>query len=161
MKFLIITLLICFNLFAGVKSNLSNEYPLGPLAVLTPGSLCDHPTTYRYPEQIPYCERNVNRELKEHIFQQYRNEGFRLNPGDRSSYKIDHLIPLCAGGSNHQDNLWPQHRTVYLQTDLLEGLGCEKLKAARIKQSELIKLILAAKKDLTLVDQTLSFLKNI
>src|SRR5688572_28997380 len=87
-------------------------YPKNPDPKLTPGSLCDVPSSYRYPEQIPYCERDVNSYFKEIIFSNYRRElGYRLN-GERSTFKIDHFIPLCAGGSNREDNLWPQHVSV-------------------------------------------------
>jgi hypothetical protein len=147
--------------FSVISANYAADFPSGPVIELTPGSLCTRPTEYRYPERIPYCERNVDTHQKEGIFREYRQLGYRLNPKDRKDYKIDHLIPLCAGGSNREDNLWPQHVSIYTQTDPLEGIGCEKLKSGRIKQSELIELILAAKKNLRLVPDTLSYLTRI
>jgi len=51
--------------------------------------------------------------------------------------------------------------SIYNQTDPLEGLGCEKLKDGLIKQAELIKLILSAKKDLSLVPETLRKLNSL
>lgn len=137
------------------------EFPKSPIEKLTPGSLCHRPNAYRYPEKIPYCNRDVDSATKREIFKVYRNEGYRLNPKERSRYKIDHLIPLCAGGSNNEDNLWPQHITVYTITDSLEGIGCEKLKIGRIKQLELVNLILDAKHDLSLVPRTLKYLNSI
>jgi hypothetical protein len=160
MRFLFLTLLV--SLSVNAKDVIFKaEYPMGPESELTPGSLCDRPDQYRYPEHIAYCNRDVDSHLKKEIFEDYRQEGYRLDPKDRPNYKIDHLIPLCAGGSNHEDNLWPQHVTIYTQTDPLESIGCEKLKAGRIKQAELIRLILEAKKNLNLVKKTLLLLTNL
>lgn len=159
MKFLFLALCISLNVFAEVKYK--GEFPTGPDADLTPGSLCDRPDAYRYSERIPYCNRNVDSSLKADIFQEYRLNGYRLDPKKRQDYKIDHLIPLCAGGSNREDNLWPQHKTVYELTDALESVGCEKMKAGALKQAEFIKRLLAAKKDLSLVDETLEYLNSL
>lgn len=159
MKSLYLAVMVLFSVVA--HAEFKAEYPRGPLGDLTPGSLCDRPDSYRYAERIPYCKRDVDRDLKDDVFKEYRHEGFRLNPKNRSDYKIDHLIPLCAGGSNREDNLWPQHVTIYSQTDPLEHVGCEKLKAGKIKQARLVEMILAAKKNLSLVPQTLNFLENL
>jgi hypothetical protein len=35
---------------------------------------------------------------------------FGLSPGAHPDYEIDHLIPLCLGGSDDPSNLWPQPR---------------------------------------------------
>jgi hypothetical protein len=134
---------------------------MGPLDILTPGSLCDLPDAHRYPERIAYCNRAVDTTLKDDVFKEYRLAGFRLNPRHRSQYKIDHLIPLCAGGSNRENNLWPQHMSIFERTDGLESLGCTKLKAGKIKQAALVKLILAAKKDLKLVTKTMKQLERL
>ncbi len=141
--------------------DLPAAYPRGPNPSVTPGSLCTKIDTYRYPERIAYCGRDVDSEIKAGIFVRYRSLGYKLDISRRSDYKIDHLIPLCAGGSNEIDNLWPQHMSVFNQTDPLESVGCQKLQAALIKQTELVKLILAAKKDLSLVPETLSYLKQL
>lgn len=155
--FLIFSLLLSFYSFA----EYSAEYPQGPIPSLTPGRLCERPDEYRYPERIPYCSRDVDSSLKADIFREYRDQGFRLNPKERNQYKIDHLIPLCAGGSNHEDNLWPQHMSIYVITDRLESLGCEKLKLGKILQKDLVDLILAAKKDLDRVSDTLTYLERL
>lgn len=125
------------------------EYPKGPEATLTPGSLCDHPSKYRYPENIAYCERDVSSGQKKEIFEDYRGFGYRLDPSKRGNFKIDHYVPLCAGGSNHDDNLWPQHVSVYTITDPIEALGCEKLAAGLITQEKLVELIRLVKNDLS------------
>lgn len=157
--FISLFLVLTATSFAG--NSFKGEYPKGPESSLTPGRLCERPDAYRYPERIAYCNRDVDPMLKDDVFREYRNEGYRLNPKERGRYKIDHLIPLCAGGSNDEDNLWPQHESLYLQTDQLESLGCEKLKLAKIKQADLVKLIIAAKKDTSLVQKTLSYLMRL
>lgn len=35
---------------------------------------------------------------------------YGLPPGHHPNYEIDHLIPLCLGGADDFDNLWPQPR---------------------------------------------------
>jgi hypothetical protein len=35
---------------------------------------------------------------------------YGLRPGQHPDYEIDHLIPLCLGGSDDFANLWPQPR---------------------------------------------------
>ena len=138
------------------------EFPEGPVAKLTPGELCNHPSEYRYAERIPYCERDVSSHQKDDIFESYRREGYRLSPKTRSSYKIDHYIPLCAGGSNSDENLWPQHKTVYEVTDPIEQMGCEKMKLGLLKQAKFIQLLKKVKNDLSqarAVQQEISGLK--
>jgi hypothetical protein len=160
MKLFFFVLMLSSTLSAAPR-DFKAEYPLGPVESLTPGSLCDRPDAYRYPERIPYCNRAVDPSLKDDVFREYRNEGYRLTPSHRSQYKIDHLIPLCAGGSNNETNLWPQHMSVYVKTDPLEPIGCEKLKNGKIKQKDLVKLILEAKKNLSLVPKTLQYLQKL
>ena len=150
MSFMIfIVLLFSTNVFAV-------DFPRSPEPQLTPGSLCDSPTYYRYAEKIPYCERKVGYKLKEQVYENYRRLGYSLKRHDKDDYKIDHLIPLCAGGSNHEDNLWPQHKSVYLKTDLLEQRGCEKLQEGKISQKELVELILKVKNNLQLTPSALA-----
>ena len=152
--FALFLLILTSTSFAG------NAYPRGPDAGQTPGSLCQNPDSHRYPEQIPYCERNVSWATKEMIFINYRKLGFSLS-GERDQYKIDHLIPLCAGGSNNENNLWPQYRTISERTDLIEMWGCEVLAKSRITQKELIDLVLKAKLDLKDAPGVLKYLKKL
>jgi hypothetical protein len=157
---LLILILISSSLHADVSA--IREFPVAPESMLTPGSLCDRPDSYRYPERIPYCERDsLDTRIKDEVFKEYRENGYRLNPKHRSDYKIDHLIPLCAGGSNREDNLWPQHKTLYVLTDPLEPLGCDKLKQGKITQAVLVHLIISAKVNLSLVRPTLEYLRKL
>lgn len=146
--------------FASLHSFAGNAYPRSPDLKLTPGSLCDTPDSYRYSEQIPYCERSLNSFGKEVVFMAYRKIGFSLS-GERSQYKVDHFIPLCAGGSNKDDNLWPQYYTISQRTDALEALGCEVLALGKITQRELIDQIMKAKLDTKQVPQILKYLKSL
>lgn len=161
MKMVFLSLLLITSTVLASGPAIKGEYPKGPDASMTPGSLCDRPDEYRYAEKIPYCNRDVDSSLKADIFQDYRNIGWQLPANQRSSYKIDHLIPLCMGGSNQENNLWPQHVSVYQQTDLLEQVGCDKMKAGKLKQAEAIKMLLAAKRDLTLVKKTLDYFQSL
>ncbi len=136
------------------------KFPKGPNQELTPGSLCHKPTEYRYPERIPYCRRNVESQLKREIIRTYDSElGYKIGSMDRQKFKIDHLIPLCAGGSNEEDNLWPQHESVYTITDPLEPLICEKMAEGRLSQKQAVNLILKAKNDLKLVPKVIAELE--
>lgn len=136
------------------------EYPVRPERSLTPGQLCYHPDSFRYPERIAYCERDVSVEQKESIFASYRRLGFRLNPAHRSSYKIDHYIPLCAGGANTDENLWPQHQTIYTQTDTLEKLICDRLATGAITQKDAVRFIMIAKNDLSRIEEVRRAVSN-
>ncbi len=157
MKLAMLSLVALFSLsFAHAQ-----EFPIGPDSRLTPGILCKNPDSYRYPEHIAYCERDVSPTLKNRIFDNYRELGYRLNPKTRRDYKIDHLIPLCAGGSNEVTNLWPQHKSIYEQTDKMEAIGCEKLAQGKIRQTELVDLILDAKNNLALVRPALQHLNSL
>ena len=81
------------------------------------------------------------------IFQKYDQIGYRTRSMKRQAFKIDHFIPLCAGGANTVDNLWPQHKNVFIITDSLEKLACDKLKTGKITQRQIIQMIKRAKMD--------------
>ncbi len=121
------------------------DYPPTPDSKLTPGSLCKDPDALRYPEKIPYCERNVNVPKKLEVFKGYMDIGFQINLKNRARYKIDHLIPLCAGGSNEIENLWPEFETVYTILDPIEPAICQKMQDGRLKQKHAVEIVLRAK----------------
>ena len=134
-----------------------DPFPKGPDATMTPGSLCTHPTEHRYPERIAYCARNVMSDLKKQIFQDYDQKlGYQTQQMDRQQFKIDHYIPLCAGGSNEKDNLWPQHVSVYTITDPVEPLICDKMAQGRLSQADAIVFVKRAKNDLSQVDAVMA-----
>jgi hypothetical protein len=131
----------------------ANEaYPTGPNPQLTPGSLCARPTAHRYPEHIPYCDRSVSSGLKKQIIHEYDvSFGYRIEQMNRGDFKIDHYIPLCMGGSNDHDNLWPQHVSVYTVTDRLEQVLCDRMSDGELQQRDAVTLIREAKNDLSKV----------
>jgi hypothetical protein len=140
----------------------SKPYPLGPNPQTTPGSVCMRPTTYRYPERIKYCNRMVESSLKNEIIRDYdRQFGYNIGRMQRSQFKIDHYIPLCAGGSNERDNLWPQHQSVYKITDPLEPLVCDRMAKGRLKQAQAIEFIKAGKNNLARVPEILDRLQRL
>lgn len=139
----------------------NGKFPIGPDPVLTPGALCERPTARRYPEHIAYCERNVSSEEKREIFQKYDQTGFRTREMQRGAFKIDHLIPLCMGGSNSAKNLWPQHESIYNITDPLEPVLCDKMAQGRLKQQKAVEIILYAKAHLDEVPKILRDANNL
>jgi hypothetical protein len=140
----------------------NGRYPIKPDPRLTPGQLCVVADQIRYPEQIKYCSRDVSSETKQSIILTYDAKlGYNIRNQNRGDFKIDHYIPLCMGGSNERQNLWPQHESVYKYTDPLEGLLCEKMKYGKIKQANAIYLIRQAKNDLTSIPQILRYVSRL
>ena len=132
----------------------SAPFPSEPDDQLTPGTLCVTPSERRYPERIAYCKRSVRGDEKVVIIRTYDVKlGFRVGSMDRGEFKIDHYIPLCAGGSNEASNLWPQHRTIYEKTDLIEETLCRLMSAGRMMQAEAIEIIKSVKHDLPSSDR--------
>lgn len=153
---------IFVGLFSFSAAAADKPYPVAPHPTLTPGSLCDRPEEIRYPEHIEYCGRHVEPETKYKIIQTYDRElGYRVSKMNRRDFKIDHYIPLCAGGSNRADNLWPQHRSVYEVTDPLEFIACKKMKEGVLLQEEAVNLIRTGKNDLSKVDEILDYLHQL
>lgn len=139
----------------------NKDFPTGPDYRLTQGSLCPQANHYRYPEKIAYCERDVDSQTKKEIIDAYEHQlGYKIWETGRGNFKIDHLIPLCAGGSNDRNNLWPQHKTVYAITDPLEPLICQKMSEGKLSQAEAVRIVKDAKEHLEKVDQYISELMS-
>jgi len=47
--------------------------------------------------------------------------------GDRHNYELDHRVPRCLGGSDADDNLWPQPIGEALTKDRLETEACRRV----------------------------------
>ena len=138
------------------------RFPAGPNSKMTPGKLCDSPSSYRYPEHIAYCERNVDPQTKAQIIKAYDQQfGYKIESMSRNEFKIDHLIPLCAGGSNDITNLWPQNRAVYEITDPVEPLICAQMEAGKLTQAQAVILVMKAKNNLDQVPEVLNTLNNL
>jgi hypothetical protein len=139
-------LLLALIVISSLTNAYDNRFPQGPDLTETPGKLCNKSGTTRYAERVSYCSRNVDSSLKAEIIKHYDIAfGYQIRAMNRADFKIDHLIPLCAGGSNDEDNLWPQHKSVYEITDPLEPLICEKMAAGSLSQAEAVRLIIYAK----------------
>lgn len=125
---------ISLNVFA------SEWYPLKPDPILTPGALCSQPTEIRYTEQIAYCERKVFGDEKWFVINSYMAAmpELKITQENRSHFKIDHFIPLCMGGSNDIENLWPQHQDIYNHSDIIESQLCDLLSQGLLTHSEAI-----------------------
>lgn len=135
------------------------QFPIHPNEDLTPGHACDYPTTYRYPEHIPYCERNVDNTTKAKIIQTYDAQlGFQVGKMNRQDFKIDHYLPLCMGGANSSDNLWPQHKSIYPTTDIIEDKICQLMAKGKMLQREAFAHIRRVKNNL---DEAPTLLKDL
>jgi hypothetical protein len=137
------------------------KYPIMPEDEMTPGELCANADEYRYPEKIKYCNRGVSTDEKRQIIQVYDETfGFQISKMDRADFKIDHLIPLCAGGSNGRANLWPQHKTVYVKTDKIEEVTCRLMSTGKLQQAQAVKMILEVKHNLHTAEKVLADLER-
>lgn len=115
-----------------------------PNPEMTYGDLCnDKDPDYvgpRYGENVPYCVRKVNWEQKARIYAAYG-----IPDKCRKYYTIDHFIPLALGGSNHDANLWPEHRYVKATRRFLEQNLFDELRRGEITQKHAIEAITEAK----------------
>lgn len=119
-------------------------YPVKPNPSQTPGDLCSTQdrdfSGYRYQERIPYCQRDVDRQLKSRIYAQYD-----IPNHCRNRYTIDHFYPLSMGGNNSMKNLWPEHKHIKALREDLELVTFEELRDGEISQSEALEIIEEAK----------------
>ncbi|HYX34628.1 MAG TPA: hypothetical protein VE954_16125 [Oligoflexus sp.] len=131
------------------RTSLQDRYPLSPQTSLTPGTTCKNASEYRYPERIPYCNRSVSTSLKNKIIKTYDSTfQYTIASMPRNDFKIDHYIPLCMGGSNDNTNLWPQHKSAYAYTDLLEQKLCLHMERGHMRQVAAIDYMKYAKNNL-------------
>lgn len=131
-----------------------------PELSITPGKLCERTSERRYPEGVAYCKRDVTTVTKKDVFREYGVD-FNDPSNVRDNYKIDHLIPLCVGGSNDITNLWPQPASAYMITDPLEPLLCEKMAQGKLEQSEAVELVIEAKTHLDRVDRIFRYVSRL
>lgn len=119
-------------------------FPLTPNTNITTGSLCSQNdadyATNRYEEHIAYCNRNVSPEDKAQIYRKYN-----IPKSCWKRYTIDHFYPLSMGGSNHPDNLWPEHKFVKNTRTNLELETFESLQDGQITQKEALSIIKESK----------------
>lgn len=155
---LVLVLAFAFSQFTLAEG----KFPLGPVASMTPGELCKDSPVKRYPENIVYCERNVDTQLKNQIIRMYdENFGYSIRQMSRGDFKIDHFIPLSIGGSNSIENLWPQHKSVYNITDDLEQLLFDKIAEGKIKQDDAVRVIREGKLNLEKVPELITYVNGL
>ncbi len=120
------------------------RFPFVPTREKTSGSLCTPQDPdferLRYEERIPYCRRNVSRSEKADIY-----EAYGVPKRCRGDYTIDHFIPLSIGGTNHRDNLWPEHKSIKALRQNLELDLYKQIDQGLITQKEAIRIITEAK----------------
>ena len=106
----------------------------------TPGDLCKEGdldfSNFDYPSHVARCTRHVTKGMKQQVADYYE-----VVEEDWSNYEFDHLYPLCAGGSNHIENLWPEPKELALEKDKIENKICRALKAGTMDQEEAIQEI--------------------
>ncbi|KAI8911013.1 hypothetical protein EDD86DRAFT_204210 [Gorgonomyces haynaldii] len=108
----------------------------------TPGCLCTtsdaHFSENAYPEGIPKCTRSVSTAEKTRVAKPYG-----VAKSDWPNYEFDHFIPLGIGGSNDDDNLWPQPEAGgSLDKDKVENQAYQQLSKGQITQRQAVKMIL-------------------
>lgn len=154
-KFCRVASSVFFGLFLFLPQ-ISQAFPLIPDQDMTPGHICEVSDPdfkeYRYHEQIPYCHRNVSSSRKKQIYAKYQ-----IPKSCQHRYTIDHLIPLSVGGSNTNENLWPEHVLVKATRANLENQIYWSLRRGEITQEEAIETILFEKNNVVQVLQSHDF----
>lgn len=111
-------------------------FATAPNTQITPGILCSESDPnfggYAYPSHVAKCIRNVSESEKSQIAQAYGN----IKKSEWPNYEFDHLIPLCAGGSNDIRNIWPQPIQEAHGKDILENDICTQLRSGQMNQQQ-------------------------
>lgn len=113
----------------------------GPNLAVTPGVLCSQAdlnfSGLDYPEKIARCNRNIPADEKVKVAAVYGN----IPQADWPQYEFDHLLPLCAGGSDDMRNLWPQPIAQAHEKDKLEVAICTAMKAGTLTQAAAVQKV--------------------
>jgi hypothetical protein len=92
---------------------------------------------YKY---VPYCRRNVEMSTKLDIYKRYG-----VPRKSQENYTIDHIIPLSIGGSNHVENLWPEHKKLKACRQSFEIDLWLKVRDFRITQAQAVHEVMRVK----------------
>ena len=142
MKKIIFTFVLIFSILALATIINEKVVPVrSPDFSQTPGLLCSTTDAdfsgLDYPESIARCNRHISDAEKAKVAARYGN----IPRADWSNYEFDHLLPICAGGSNSSDNLWPEPLAEAKKKDILEVDICLALRAGTIKQADAVQKI--------------------
>jgi hypothetical protein len=135
---------LSINVFADEAIMAASPVPITPDPEITTGDLCTPKDTdfegYRYKENVPTCVRDVTWERKTKIY-----EAYNVPLKCRSFYTVDHYLPLSMGGSNHDTNLWPEHKDIKATRQNLEQELYGQLRQGLISQKQALEQIVYAK----------------
>lgn len=113
-----------------------------PNPAWTPGKVCTQGDPnfkeMRYSKRVAYCVRYVTASEKDKVAKVYG-----ISKEDYKKYEFDHFIPLNAGGSDDQTNVWPQPIDEAREKDKLEIEIYNALADGTIDQDEAIAKIRA------------------
>lgn len=91
--------------------------------------------------RMPYSESSaIKRQMLQEKEKEYKNKGYTMFCMQRDSgkpctvkdFELDHIIPLCLGGSNNSSNLQLQLWAEAKKKDKLEILSCKMVRAGRL-----------------------------
>lgn len=130
--------IIAVGLFIQVSTVYSYQLPDPKL---TPGVLCTEQDPdfkgYDYPSKVARCNRNVSIQEKQKVALNYGN----IPASEWGNYEFDHYMPLCAGGSNSSENLWPQPLEEAHVKDTLELDVCTEMRSGNMTQTQALQKI--------------------
>jgi hypothetical protein len=102
-----------------------------PDPILTPGLIetSDQSEVCGVVDGLTYSKRHraTTSGMKAEVFRRY---GMSVPHANRGEWEIDHLVPLCAGGQDALENLWPQYREGqwgFPVKDKLEAEACREV----------------------------------
>ena len=140
MKHVLVVCLLAVAVVAGTNIGPATADCLHHDPKITPGKLCtpDDPNFdgFVYPSHVAHCTRAVSEAMKKAVADAYRVPQSRW-----SQVEFDHLIPLCAGGTNSVLNLWPEPLPHAHEKDKVENQICIGLRDGRINQRQALKIL--------------------
>jgi hypothetical protein len=106
-----------------------------PNPAWTPGATCsrDDPDfdEERYPARVAHCRRHITEAEKARVAERYG-----IPREDWHLYEFDHFVSLNAGGSNADENLWPQPIDDAKEKDIVEDEVYNGLRRGTLTQAE-------------------------
>lgn len=122
-----------------LSSSLLAASPERPDPKLTPGEVFNVTKERVCSPRYATNARHVTREMKRATFRRYHVKYFP------HAYQVDHLIPLCLGGRNSLENLWPEPIDRALESDKVERRLCHEVCAGEISLEEARRKVLKQK----------------